>query len=521
MPGPKSRSSSARRVRGWTGKSTARVEAAQAALDMGQRDAELGGGERGRERRVDIARDDHEVRGLLAQHGLQALHGARGLLAVASRADAQEVVWSRHAEVVEEHLGHQPVVVLAGMDHDVPGEGQPPAESPQNGRHLDDVRAGADHVGESHGEIPISAGPAVHAGLKVLQLGPLYKNHVRRWSSHAAALGCRVYAAGHVRPGRRPVDLSGLAEHVEVAPARLYPRGPDDHLPWLRALLDRLRPDVVHAHWLPRWGYFATLAGHPAVIATAWGCDIYNPEPGKRAGADHALRSAQAVLARSEHMAREVIARGVPAERVRRADLGVDLRRFEPAPPYKRARLRTELGLPDGPLILSFRDGHDVYNLDVVLEAFRIVRGRSPDASLALIHGHDPLSQRVRALVRQIDGVRVLGHVPHAGIQSYMRAATVGISIPRSDGSPSSVWEALACGLPVVLSDLPQLEEKVGRCRAVRLVGPRPEPVAAALVELLEHAERDRSAAREWAEANADERRHIARLGEIYAAISR
>src|SRR5204863_5018944 len=91
---------------------------------------------------------------------------ARGLLAVASRADAQEVVWSRHAEVVEEHLGHQPVVVLAGMDHDVPGEGQPPAESPQNGRHLDDVRAGADHVGESHGEIPISAGPAVHAGLK-------------------------------------------------------------------------------------------------------------------------------------------------------------------------------------------------------------------------------------------------------------------------------------------------------------------------------------------------------------------
>ena len=68
------------------------VEAAQARLDVGDRDPELHRDERRRERRVDVAGDDHEVRALLLEDRLEALHHPRRLLRVRAGADAEQVV---------------------------------------------------------------------------------------------------------------------------------------------------------------------------------------------------------------------------------------------------------------------------------------------------------------------------------------------------------------------------------------------------------------------------------------------
>ncbi len=103
-----------------------------------------------------------------------------------------------------------------------------------------------------------------------------------------------------------------------------------------------------------------------------------------------------------------------------------------------------------------------------------------------------------------------------------LRAATVGVSIPSSDGSPSSVWEALASGLPTVTSDLPQIEEKVGGAGAAVLAEPRSGPVAEALTA---PADRPRAAgalgaaARAWAERDADQRDQRARLRGVYSLL--
>jgi glycosyltransferase involved in cell wall biosynthesis len=353
----------------------------------------------------------------------------------------------------------------------------------------------------------------MHARLRVLQLGPLYNNHIRRWSEHAMTMGCAVYAAGHVRPGRRRVGLSEVADAVEVAPEPLYDTGAEPHVSWLRGVLDRLEPDLVQAHFLPRWPYVAALADVRPLIVTPWGSDLYLATGEARRRADHALRHADVVIARSPHMRRELLMRGVPAERIQSADLGVDLERFSPAPEPADA---------GPPLILSFRAGTDLYNLDLVLDAFRIVRRRLPSATLVLVHGDAPLAEPVRARLDELAGAGVVqtGHMGHGEMADYMRAATVGVSVPRSDGSPSSVWEALATGLPLVLSNLPQLEERVGSSGGAVFVEARAEAVAAALIDVLEdpgHRRRMASAARAWAESNVDERRQVARLSAIYA----
>jgi glycosyltransferase involved in cell wall biosynthesis len=361
---------------------------------------------------------------------------------------------------------------------------------------------------------------------RVLQVGPLYNNHLARWSAHARALGCTVYAAGHVRPGRQQVDLRGLAEHVEVAPARPGECGTAQQVDWLRGVIRRINPDVVQAHWLATWGCYAALAAGRPCVATPWGSDVYLQTGAARVRADAALARADRVIARSPHMRAELTARAVRAERIHDVDLGVDLQRFRPATPAEQIRLRSELGLPRGPLILSTRAGTSLYNLDVLLDAFRLIRDRHDGATLVLVHGDAPLARRVRVRLRELElggDVRVVGRIAHAAMPAYLRAATIAVSIPSSDGSPSSVWEALACGVPQVLSKLPPVGEKVRGCGAVRLVAIEPDSVAGALDDLLSdpvgHARAAR-AARAWAVLGFDEREQIARLGELYDAIS-
>ena len=92
------------------------VEAAQARLDVGDRDPHLRRGQRRRQGRVDVAGDEHQVGRLVDQDRLEALHHPRRLLGVAARADLEHVVGRRHPELLEEDLRHQPVVVLAGVD---------------------------------------------------------------------------------------------------------------------------------------------------------------------------------------------------------------------------------------------------------------------------------------------------------------------------------------------------------------------------------------------------------------------
>jgi glycosyltransferase involved in cell wall biosynthesis len=363
--------------------------------------------------------------------------------------------------------------------------------------------------------------------MRILQLGPLYNNHLRRWSANAVALGSTVYAAGHIRPGRSPVDLDGVAVAVDVLPAELLDLGTKRQLHWLRGVVERVGPNLVQAHSLPRWGYLAALLGACPLVVTPWGSDIYLAAGEDRERADRALTEADSVLARSPHMRHELIRRGVSAERIHEVDLGVDLDRFVPAPADERARLKAELGLPPGPTVLSFRAGTQLYNLEIVLDAFRILRKRIADAALVLVHGDAPLAGSVRASLRglEVDSrVQVVGQVAHSEMPRYLRAADVGVSVPSSDGSPSSVWEALACGLPLVLSDLPQIEERLGRSVAVRLVEPSRDAVASALAEIIGRSrlrERMAQAGRDWAIENIDEGEQIERLGRAYAATTR
>ena len=120
--------------------------------------------------------------------------------------------------------------------------------------------------------------------------------------------------------------------------------------------------------------------------------------------------------------------------------------------------------------------------------------------------------------------MHLVGHVPYEQMADYYRAADVCVSIASSDSSPRSAWEALACGCPLVLSDLPWVHELIEPGRHAEVVPIDADAVAAALERVLtdaEHADRMRADGRALVERHRDSNAEMERLARAYADLAR
>jgi glycosyltransferase involved in cell wall biosynthesis len=117
------------------------------------------------------------------------------------------------------------------------------------------------------------------------------------------------------------------------------------------------------------------------------------------------------------------------------------------------------------------------------------------------------------------DRVHVVGHVPYEQMAWYYQAADVCVSIPSSDSSPRSVWEAMACGCPVVISDLPWVRELITPERDALVVTIEAEAVSAAIRRVVEDRELAAELGRRGrvlAETHRDRRAEMDRLADVY-----
>jgi len=289
---------------------------------------------------------------------------------------------------------------------------------------------------------------------------------------------------------------------------------------WLRRLVRRLRPHLIHAHWLAHWGAAAALAGGPPLVAGALGSDVYLLNGLRRRLAELTLARADFVVAPSPHAATTLASRSDRPDRMLHVEQGIDLDVFRPPSRDEREAARATLGLTPGPAVLSFRASTPVYNLPLVAQAFRRLLARRPDAQLLMVHGALPLDRAtVTALSGLGDSVTVIGEASQAEIRTCFHAADAGLSVPSSDGSPNSVWECMASGTPVVCSDLPQLRERFDPDDGAIFSKRDPEAVARALDGVVAEPAGARTlgaAGRRWCERNVDRRESLRHLDALY-----
>src|SRR5205814_2513601 len=119
--------------------------------------------------------------------------------------------------------------------------------------------------------------------------------------------------------------------------------------------------------------------------------------------------------------------------------------------------------------------------------------------------------------------VTILGSVQPERLPEVYRAADVVLSIPSSDSSPRSVWEALACGRPVVVSDLPWAREELVDAEHALVVTLDATAVADAIGRVLDDGDlagRLAANGRRLAVAELDPATCTARIGSLYREIA-
>lgn len=116
-------------------------------------------------------------------------------------------------------------------------------------------------------------------------------------------------------------------------------------------------------------------------------------------------------------------------------------------------------------------------NLDVLLEAFAIVRRSHPEATLNIVGG----TKRGGA-VQDLANVRYFGYVSDPELAGMMRTSTALCYPSLYEGFGLPPLEALASGTPALVADIPVMREILADY-AVRLPGDDPVPWAKAMIE--------------------------------------
>jgi glycosyltransferase involved in cell wall biosynthesis len=341
--------------------------------------------------------------------------------------------------------------------------------------------------------------------------------HVERWAGYFARQDFDVTVISFSGEGRYP-------EGVRQYRVGLEGRGPRWVRMRLRWLLWRIRPDLVHVHW----AHFApdVRAAWPGrLVVTAWGSDVYRRDrfsDGQWAQLGQALSSAELVTCDSDDLADKLRSSfGLAPERVAVIQWGVDTALFSPDGDDRRAAL----GLADREIVFSVRNFTPLYNQETVLAAFALLHKKRPAAYLLMkSYGGDPgYLALIRNEISRLgldDHVRILDTVPYEQMPALYRSADVTVSVPLSDATPMSLFEAMAAGSPCVVCDLPSLREWVQDGSTGHLV---PATDVGAVTQALDRAltrgpqrEALRQAARELVVARASQHTHMSVAAQRY-----
>lgn len=246
---------------------------------------------------------------------------------------------------------------------------------------------------------------------------------------------------------------------------RMPPRPKMDRLSTMHMFLPFVgeHPDLLHFEWNTAAVWYMPLAdlfGCPMIVSCR-GSQVniapHNPDRNTETSLiPLTFQRARAIHCVSRAIQKEVEAMGADPAKIHVITPAVDPDVFQPA--------------PAGPAGSGFRiamTGSVIWSkgYDYALEALRLLRQRGIDASITIMGGMDKGNrQRLLFAIDDLDlkgFVHVKGSLAPAAVIDELRQSSVLLLASLSEGISNAVLEAMSCGLPVVTTACPGMEEAV------------------------------------------------------------
>ncbi len=301
----------------------------------------------------------------------------------------------------------------------------------------------------------------------------------------------------------------------------------------LERVVHEIQPDLVQAGPLHLSANLVAAVGDgqtgfPPLVSMSWGYDLLYDAPRSAIVQDNirfSLSRSAAMVGDCATIRRLAISYGMPDERIVTFPWGIDLDHFEDK---QHLSSKEHSRSSDTFRLLSTRAWEPIYGVDVIARAFVLAAKRRPELRLVML-GDGSQASLIRQIFQEgdvLDKVQFPGQVGQAELPEYYRKADLYLSASHSDGTSISLLEALACGTPVIVSDIPGNREWIEPGvqgwwypdgNAVALA----QCILEAIDEGEEHLQRQRlhemgRAARHLAEQRADWKKNFPQLFKAY-----
>lgn len=335
--------------------------------------------------------------------------------------------------------------------------------------------------------------------LTICFFGSAESIHMLKWAKYFSEKGHDVHLISYV-PLLKNYDLGGINFYFikRIFPTKVWPFNTLLNMPFIlitvKKLIKKIKPNIVHAHYVTSYGSIGALLGFHPFVLTAWGSDILlTPQkffPSKWA-VKYDLEKADLITCDAKHMREAMVRLGADSLKIEIIYFGVDTQRFSPG--GKSEWLQKKIDIFNSPTIISIRVLEPIYDVGTLIKAVPLVIKEISQAKF-IIGGEGSEKEKLKNLAKSLgvsESIRFVGWISSDELPQYLRTADVYVSTSLSDaGLSSSTAEAMACGLPAVITNFGDNKEWVKDKEGGFLVPLKsPEILAEKIIYLLKNKE--------------------------------
>ena len=233
----------------------------------------------------------------------------------------------------------------------------------------------------------------------------------------------------------------------------------------LRRLIREIKPDLIHAGPIQNCAFLAALSGFRPILAMSWGYDLVleaDKSTWTRWVTRYTLRKAQYFTCDARVTLEKAIAYGINPENTVVFPWGTDLEHFTPKKEEgdkqsTGANRKSSIENRKSLTLFCSRTWESIYGVDVLARAFVKVASVNPNVDLILLGGgsQGPHLRQILMNGGVLERVHFGGQVGQRDLPRWYHMADLYISPSHVDGSSVTLMEALASGLPCLVSDIP------------------------------------------------------------------
>lgn len=244
-------------------------------------------------------------------------------------------------------------------------------------------------------------------------------------------------------------------------------------------------PDIIHSGYVWQAGILASNIDFHPHLSMVWGSDILT-EPDKnfiiKKIVNKVMRQADHIQCDADFVKQKIISdyKTEPAK-ITVFPWGIDLKTFSKV---EKTESRQLLNLGEDKFIVIYnRHLEPVYNPLGMLEGFKKFAEGKNDALLLMLSDGSLKEDALKYISANNlgDKIKIIGSKPNAQMPFYLNASDVYLSTSISDGTSLSLLEAMGCGLALVVTDVPAIQEWVGPGNGLMIPINDPSSVASAM----------------------------------------